>query len=410
MKITISSPDGLGDFILRVPMIRALVDAGHDPQVFMRRPAADLAAEVFPDVAVHEIAADPYHAEVRRKRNPFRSEHRAIKKFRPDLYVAPLFALNFFDEVWFECDRWRVPVAGFATRDAFWPSGTITDPADLAKNFRPGVEVPVALPEIEKNRLLGSAVLGAALDPSPPRLVPSGRALEAASDLLRRHRLEADGYWIACVGGRSGLTMKDWGETNWHSFFSKVMPEDGRPVVFLGNTKEWESIGRIRSGGYRSINLASEPPPIPVSLALASLSCGYVGRDSGVMHLAAAVGRPVLAAFSGGHWGRFLPSSGPAVVVTQAMSCRQCDFACPHERPHCISSITQATMLAGWHRLPAAENVEIIEQTSLGELDTITADEARAFAMRLSAETRARQALDRSRRWWKRGDGTVSTG
>ena len=39
MKITISSPDGLGDFILRVPMLRALGDRGHALQMFLRRPA-----------------------------------------------------------------------------------------------------------------------------------------------------------------------------------------------------------------------------------------------------------------------------------------------------------------------------------------------------------------------------------
>ena len=46
MKITMSSPDGLGDFVLRIPMIRALQDAGHQVQLFLRQPAAALAPEV----------------------------------------------------------------------------------------------------------------------------------------------------------------------------------------------------------------------------------------------------------------------------------------------------------------------------------------------------------------------------
>ena len=61
MKITISSPDGLGDFVLRVPMVRAMLDGGHRLQVFMRRPALELAAEIFPEAEILEIAADPYH-------------------------------------------------------------------------------------------------------------------------------------------------------------------------------------------------------------------------------------------------------------------------------------------------------------------------------------------------------------
>jgi ADP-heptose:LPS heptosyltransferase len=399
MKITISSPDGLGDFILRVPMIRALLDDGHRLQMLLRRPAADLAAAVFPGIERLEIGADPYHAETRRKRNPFRAEQEAIRNFGPDLYVASLFALNFFDEVWFEHDRGRVPVAGFSTREDFWPSGTIADPRRLAEAFRINVQVPVALPELEKNRLLAAAILGKELSGSPPRLEPGAAALEAGRKVLRRHGLNEGEYWIACVGGRSGLRMKDWGEENWREFLSTVLAGDVRPVVFLGNTKEWESIEKIRSDRFRSVNLSSEPPPIPVSLALAAMSCGYVGRDSGVMHMAAASGRPVLAAFGGGHWGRFLPSSGPAVVVTQAMSCRMCDFACPHDRPHCIAGIRLDAMLAGWERLSHVEGVEVIEQAIDGELDTVNADDAKSFAMAHAGELMEREAGARRSPW-----------
>lgn len=399
MKITISSPDGLGDFILRVPMIRALLEDGHELQMFLRQPAAGLAAEIFPGVERHEIAADPYHPDTRRKKNPFRGEHAAIWKFSPDLYVASLFALNFFDEVWFESDRWQVPVAGFATADEFWPFGTISDPRALADRFRIRAEVPVAMPEIEKNRLLGSAVLGRKLLALAPRLEARAAASDAARDILRQHGLQEGEYWIACVGGRSGIRMKDWGGERWEVFFSKTLPGDGRPVVFLGNTKEWESLEMIRSDRYRSISLASAPPPIPVSLALASMSCGYVGRDSGVMHMACATGRPALAVFGGGHWGRFLPSSGPAVAVTQAMSCRRCDFACPHEQPHCITEVRMETMVGAWERLPHVTGIEIIEQVIDARFDTVPVDVARAFALKRASELRERESGARGPSW-----------
>ncbi|MEI8313374.1 MAG: glycosyltransferase family 9 protein, partial [Verrucomicrobiota bacterium] len=193
--------------------------------------------------------------------------------------------------------------------------------------------------------------------------------------------------------------MKDWGGQRWREFLSKVLPSDGRPAVFLGNTKEWESIEKIRSDRYRSINLASDPPPIPVSLALASMSCGYVGRDSGVMHMACATGRPVHAVFGGGHCGRFLPSSGPAVVVTQAMSCRMCDFACPHEQPHCITEVRMETMLNAWERLPHVTGIEIMEQAIDARYDTVPADVARAFAMSRAGELRERESSARASSW-----------
>ena len=193
--------------------------------------------------------------------------------------------------------------------------------------------------------------------------------------------------------------MKDWGGERWREFFSSLLPDDDRPVIFLGNTKEWEPIEAIRSDSYRSINLASEPPPMPVSLALTSMSAGYVGRDSGVMHMACATGRPVLAVFGGGHWGRFAPSSGPAVVVTQAMSCRMCDFACPHEQPRCITEVRIETMLEAWKRLPLVTGVEIIEQAVDGRFDAVPADAARTFAMDRARELRERETGARGSSW-----------
>ena len=395
MRITISSPDGLGDFILRVPMIRALLAAGHELQLLLRRPAADLAATVFPEVERLEIAADPYHAETRCKKNPFLKEQLAIEKFRPDLYVASLFALNFFDEVWFEHDQWKVPVAGFSTSDAFWPSGTIADPVTLAEVFRINVQVPVALPELEKNRLLGSAILGRDLPHESPRLEPGEEALAMAREILQRHGLREGEYWIACVGSRSGIVMKDWGGENWRAFFADVIPRGKRPVVFLGNPKEWESIERIRNANFPSINLASDPPPIPVSLALASLSCGYVGRDSGVMHLVAATDRPVLATFGGGHWGRFLPGAR-AVAVTYSVPCRGCDFACAFDRPYCIRDIGLPLMVRAWQRLPSVgRNVEIFEEESLPDVEFSIAGVPGGFAFRKKLGIRKMESAGR---------------
>ena len=396
MKITISSPDGLGDFILRIPMLQALRDAGHELQLFMREPAAGLAASLLPNAELHMIEADPYHEQTRKKRNPFRREQEAIHRFQPDLYVAALFSLNYIDEVWMESNKTLVPVAGFSTSDAFWPSGTICDPKELAAGFQIKINVPASVAEIEKNRLLGSAILGIDLPEIPPKLRPGTADLDAARIILKSHNLMEGEYWITCVGGRSGLKMKDWGERNWEVFFESVAKGNGSPILFLGNPKEWASIERIRAGKFRSVNLASTPPPIAVSLALATLSCGYVGRDSGVMHMTAAAGRPVLAAYGGGHWGRFFPSSGPAVVVTQMMACRMCNFACVHEQPHCVTGISMESMLAAWERLQNARGVEILEQSSDPGLDTVAFKDALEFAMKHDFEVRRHGALTRS--------------
>lgn len=402
MRITISSPDGMGDFILRIPMITALRDAGHKLQIFLREPAFGLAKVVLQEAELHRIESDPYHRETRQRKNPFLREHRAIAHFQPDLYVAALFVPNFFDDVWMESEGGTIPVAGFEAMEGLLPDRLVQEPEILKRCFHIRADVPADLPELEKNRRLGSAILGTDLAVEVPRLNPDEDSLRSARLLLVEHGIGEGNYLIACVGGRSGLKMKDWGEENWRKFFEAVLPADGRSVLFLGNPKEAASIGRIASGGFRSVNLSQNPPPIGVSLALAALSSGYVGRDSGVMHLAAAAGVPILAAYGGGHWGRFLPSSGPAVVVTQAMSCRGCNFFCPHERPHCITGISMETMLSGWEILSRTQGVEVLEQSPNPAVDVITSSEVHDFAMKREAEERAVAAKARSRGIWGR--------
>ena len=349
MKITISSPDGLGDFILRIPLVRALLDDGHRLQVFLCRPAADLARTIFPEIDVQTIGQDPYKPATKRRLNPFRSEHRAIRTFQPDLYVAALFHLNFFDQVWLEQRRPGIKVIGFSTTDSFRPGETTCEQAWLVGQFDRAVEVAGELPEIEKNRLLASAILGRDVPFVRPEISPSPHALSRARDLLAKHGLEEGRFWVSCVGGRPGLVMKDWGEENWTAFFRQAL--SGKKIAFVGNTKEWSSIERIRQIIPDSVNLAENPPELEVSVAICALSAGYVGRDSGIMHLAAAVGRPVFAIFGAGHWGRFFPVTECGAVVARDWPCRGSNFHCPHDEPYCIRDVPIDLALEGWRIL-----------------------------------------------------------
>ncbi len=352
MKITLSSPDGIGDFILRLPLINALQEAGHVLQLFMRQPAADLAGFVLAGTEIQIIRQDPYHQSTKRQTNPFKAEHQAIRRFRPDVYAAALFHLNFFDQVWIERGHGEERLAGFSCDEDFWSSGTTCDPRDLARQFAISVPVGAGIPELEKNRRLAEALLGRSVESVTPRLEPSPASLGEARGLLKQHGLKEGSYWITCVGTRPGVDAKDWGEKNWMNFFGGPLLD--QPLLFLGNPKESASIERILADlppGPRRVNLAANPPEIAISLALIALSAGYVGRDSGVMHMAAAVGRPVLAVFGGGHWGRFLPVAKSGVVVTQDWPCRGCEFCCAHDGADCIRGVPLSAMTDAWRIL-----------------------------------------------------------
>src|SRR4030088_3383373 len=120
MKITVSSPDGLGDFVLRIPFFEALREAGHELQIFMRPPAFELATVLLPTTRVEKISEDPYARLVRFRRRPFAKELRKISMFAPDLFVLALFQQSFFDEICLSRLSKHLRVAGFRCTDAFW--------------------------------------------------------------------------------------------------------------------------------------------------------------------------------------------------------------------------------------------------------------------------------------------------
>lgn len=362
MKITIGSPDGLGDFVLRMPLLESLLGKGHQLQLAMRPPAADLARELFPEIEVLVLENDPFRAETKKQRRPFRREIAEIRRFAPDLYVASAFQLNFFDEVFLRQNS-DIRSAGFAPDDDFWPSDTSVDPRELASRFAVSVRVPTALPEGAKNRRLAEA-----LEANPATCTkvrpPSREALEQARKILQRHGLRERGFVIICAGSRPGLVMKDWGEANWAALLGAVGQDSSMPFVFMGNAKESGSAARLCENlppGARHVNLAENPPPVAVSYALISLASAYLGRDSGLMHLAAAAGLPLLAVFAGGHWPRFMPEAERGIVLTREAPCRGCNFYCPFPEPWCVKTIPVETVARAWRDLKGMQGLQTVE-------------------------------------------------
>ena len=363
MKVTVNSPDGLGDFVLRLPLVEALLSAGHKLQLVMCTPAADLASDLFPETEVLVLKRDPFHAETKKQKQPFSGELAQIRRFGPELYVASTFQLNFFDEVFLRECGGHIRSAGFLAEEDFWPSDTASDPREVAEKFSVRVCVPTAMPEGEKNLLLAQALNAPVPSSYAPR-PPSPQAFEEAKQLLQKHGLQEGNFTVVCAGSRPGLVMKDWGEANWVRLMREIGLDAERPFVFLGNPKEASSVARLCEAlgpGAHAINLAENPPPVAVSYALVSLAAAYLGRDSGIMHLAAAAGIPMVAVFAGGHWPRFVPDTKCGIVLTRKAPCRGCNFYCPFPEPWCVKTVPVEIVAEAWRDLPTTNSLRIFE-------------------------------------------------
>jgi ADP-heptose:LPS heptosyltransferase len=129
----------------------------------------------------------------------------------------------------------------------------------------------------------------------------------------------------------------------------KLIKEDGKRVVLLGTEKESELMNRIRNSDQSKTIKIIPPVNLRVLTGFLKKSRLLIGNDSGLMHLAAMVGVPVLGIFGPGS----PETTGPYMamekqeVVTKNFSCSPCKQKffkeckpSPLNKPYCIEDIT----------------------------------------------------------------------
>jgi hypothetical protein len=70
----------------------------------------------------------------------------------------------------------------------------------------------------------------------------------------------------------------------------------------------------------------------------------YLGNDTGAMHLAAALGRPVVPIFGGGTWPRFQPVARRSLTIVQPLPCFGCAWDCFFGDAPCVRTISPGSV------------------------------------------------------------------
>jgi ADP-heptose:LPS heptosyltransferase len=132
-------------------------------------------------------------------------------------------------------------------------------------------------------------------------------------------------------------------------------PYGPRPafVVVGGNDERdiAEQFRRLVSG--RSINLAGRLSLKGTAAVLAQCRL-FIGNDSGPMHLAAAMGTPVVTFFGPSEPFRFHPYGVPYKLLEVDLPCRPCDFVhCAQGDHRCLSSLKEERIIQAAEQLLA---------------------------------------------------------
>jgi heptosyltransferase III len=97
------------------------------------------------------------------------------------------------------------------------------------------------------------------------------------------------GRWLALHPG-SGSERKNWPEEKWRALLLGLISETDYRFLLVGGEAEGERLRRLASGLPAGRFKIAQSLPLADVAALLQQCWGYIGHDSGISHLAAAVG------------------------------------------------------------------------------------------------------------------------
>src|SRR5204862_2273298 len=188
----------------------------------------------------------------------------------------------------------------------------------------------------------------------PPQLRPTPADVQAAADLLERAGIGHARPLIAIAAGSI------WGSKRWPYYqdLARQVPE-GADVVVVGGPDDVvlgdEIVGAAEDengGGRRRVVNACGKLTLRQSVALIGRAALVVTNDSAPLHLATAMGTPIVAVF-----GPTVPEfgfgplrAGDVSLGIDGLQCRPCSShgppACPLGHHRCMRELTVAAVLA----------------------------------------------------------------
>ena len=135
--------------------------------------------------------------------------------------------------------------------------------------------------------------------------------------------------WIVLHPGSGAYSLaRRWPADGFAAVAATLTRDRGATIVVVGGEDEGGLAAQVTAGlGQRALNLTGRTTLGELAALLRSSDL-FVGNDGGVMHLAAAVGTPVVALFGPSNhraWGPWAPK-GRAVVLRADLPCLPCFY------------------------------------------------------------------------------------
>ncbi len=180
-------------------------------------------------------------------------------------------------------------------------------------------------------------ILGLDDSPVDSRIYLSAETEAAAQELLEKHALSQFG---ALVPGTLWET-KHWPPERFAEV-GQWLTRQGLAVVILGSKRDRWRCERIAELCPGAIDFSGQTTPAGLA-AMVKRAAVCVTNDSGAMHLAVALDRPVVSVFGPTNPVHIGPYDRPQAVVRVDLPCSPCNFRrlsqCPHDHA-CMTGVS----------------------------------------------------------------------
>ena len=171
-----------------------------------------------------------------------------------------------------------------------------------------------------------------------PRIVVGTRPRERASSLL-----DDDRPWLAVAPGAKHA-QKQWPPQRFAAVARAHVERTGGGIAILGGPDDLDAMQAVATAVPGSV-ICPADRPLDEAAAVLERCALLLGNDSGLVHLAEAVGTPAVVVFGPTvrAWGYF-PLDPRSRVVEQDVYCRPCskagEKACRQVEPWCLTRST----------------------------------------------------------------------
>lgn len=188
-------------------------------------------------------------------------------------------------------------------------------------------------------------------DRPPTQLTVTEQAAVSVAELLRAGGL-AENVPFAVIHPAAAFATKQWA-TDKFARVAEDLSARGLSVVAITAPSEAHLADELKRNSAAPV-ITLTKLSLPEVAALTARARLFVGNDSGVAHIAAAVGVPAVVIFGSSNVEHWRPwASAPAEVVLSEMECQPCHgyFCERFEQPECIKRVPVEQVLSAIERV-----------------------------------------------------------